>query len=124
MLGVENFGCNYPTKSRLKDCQALAIKIKERDKYFGYIAWMETMLDSEQTEDINHTIQASNDLIMKNQTKPEAYLKLFSLYMKSARQYNLNNQTKEAKEIYDKAVALCDQMLFTCHDIIKTTQNK
>jgi hypothetical protein len=48
MLRVETFGCNYPCKTRLKDCQALALKIKERDKYFGYLAWMEIMQESEE----------------------------------------------------------------------------
>jgi hypothetical protein len=93
LLLKERFGCNLESRATMKACKDLATQINEKDRYIGYLAFCEVYLDGEdQKPDLAQ--KCLEDLVLNtDQQRPEAYFRLYSLYLQLGRKDEESNRS-------------------------------
>ena len=76
--------------------QAYSSEIKKIDEYLGYISWAETYIYTKVQTKIDDAKDVLWELIAKDENRPEAYLKLSTIYIREKK--------------VDKCLDLCERL--------------
>ena len=79
----------------MEPAQFYSAKIKEIDKYFGYLSWSRILF---RIEDSANAVKICKELIKVNGNRPEAYLILFSHYYYTIKDYD------QAEDVASEAI--------------------
>ncbi len=60
--------------------EAYCFEIKKLDNYLGYMSWVEKYIYTEKQNEINDAKDVLWELIAKDANRPEAYLRLWTIY--------------------------------------------
>jgi len=95
----------YPKlKMKLKNTlESYSYEIKKIDEYLGFLSWIELYIYTDIQEKIDNAKDMLWQLITDYPSKPEAYLKLWSIYIKENK--------------YEKCMSLCENILLNVNDI-------
>lgn len=101
----------------MKACKDLAAQINEKDRYIGYLAFCEVYLDGEDQKP-ELAQKCLEDLVHNtDQQRPEAYFRLYSLYLQLGRkddEANRKQNSLKPNEYYKKAVELMERLVQFC----------
>lgn len=76
-----------------KKAKDYAQTLKKADEYIGYLAWAEIYISTTEKREVG--IQVLEDLVKENPNRPQAYLRLWSIY-------NLIGNSSKSFEIAEK----------------------